>query len=130
MCIRDSIAGANAAGLPSLLVLTGVSSAADMVFAMPEERPNYVAPDLRSLYARSDTLRVGPHPAWHVDVGPSGVAVQWTGSEAQDPLTVIRATASAIWNSGWKGRPPAITAADNTARQALERWSLLHGAID
>lgn len=127
--LDTDIAGANAAGLPSLLVLTGVSSAADMVFAMPEERPNYVAPDLRSLYAHSDTLRVGPHPAWHVDVGPSGVSVRWTGSEAQDPLTVIRATASAIWNSGWKGRPPAITAADNTARQALERWSLLHGAV-
>lgn len=128
--LDTDIAGAYAAGLPSLLVLTGVSTAADMVFAAPEERPNYVAPDLRSLYARSDTIRVGPHPAWNVDVGPNGVTVKWTGHEAQDPLTVVRATASAIWSSGWKGRPPAVAAGDTTARQALERWSLLHGTID
>ena len=37
--LDTDIAGANAAGLPSLLVLTGVSTAADMVFAIPEERP-------------------------------------------------------------------------------------------
>lgn len=124
--LDTDIAGANAAGLPSLLVLTGVSTAADMVFAVPDERPDYLAPDLRSLYARSETLRIGPHPAWQVAVGPDGVAVASTGSDAQDPLTVVRATADAIWNSGWKGRPPSITATDDTAREALARWSLLH----
>jgi HAD superfamily hydrolase (TIGR01450 family) len=126
--LDTDIAGANAAGLPSLLVLSGVSTAADMVFAIPEERPNYVAPDLRSLDAHSDTLRVGPHPAWHVEVDPDGVTVKWTGQETQDPLTVVRATANAIWSSGWNGGPPAVAAGDPTARQALERWSLLQGA--
>lgn len=125
--LDTDIAGANAAGLPSLLVLTGVSTAADMVFAVPEERPHFVAPDLRSLFARSDTLRVGPHPAWHVDAGPDGLVVTSTGQEAQDPLAVVRATASAIWHSGWTDTPPAVTAGDDTAREALEHWSLLHG---
>jgi glycerol-1-phosphatase len=123
--LDTDIAGANAAGLPSLLVLTGVSTVADMVLASPEQRPDYLAPDLRSLETPSDTLRIGPHPAWRVDVGADGVAVTWTGSEAQDPLSIVRATAGAIWSSGWTGTPPAITAGDNTARQALERWSLM-----
>jgi len=127
--LDTDISGANAAGLPSLLVLSGVSTAADMVFAVPGERPNYVAPDLRSLDVHSDTIRIGPHPAWHVDVEPDGVTVTWTGQETQDPLTIVRATASAIWRSEWNGRPPAVAAGDATARQALERWSLQR-AID
>src|SRR4029077_15061093 len=90
--LDTDIAGANAAELPSLLVLTGVSTAADMVFAIPEERPNYVAPDLRSLDARGDAIRIGPHPAWHVEVGPDEITVKSTGQEAQDPLAVVRAT--------------------------------------
>lgn len=128
--LDTDIAGANAAGLPSLLVLTGVSTVADMVFAIPEERPDYVAPDLRSLLTAADSLRIGPHPAWHVEVGSAGAEVAWTGREEHDPLTVARATASAIWNAGWTGRPPAVTAADDTARLALERWSLLRASID
>lgn len=122
--LDTDIAGANAASLPSLLVLTGVSTAADMVYAVPDERPVYVAPDLRSLYAPSDTLRVGPHPAWRVDVGPDGAVVTATGGASQDPLAVVRATASAVWSSGWQGGALPITAGDGPARQALEPWSL------
>src|SRR6185312_5446105 len=67
--LDTDIAGANAAGLPSLLVLTGVSTAAEMVFADAESRPTYVGADLRSLYDSADTLRIAPHPAWRVDIG-------------------------------------------------------------
>lgn len=127
--LDTDIAGANAAGLPSLLVLTGVSTVADMVFAVAGERPDFVAPDLRALNAPSETLRIGPHDTWRVDVGRDGVVVHWVGGDSQDPLTVVRATASAIWSSGWTGGPLAITPGDDTARQALERWSLLHESI-
>ena len=119
------IAGANAAGLPSLMVLTGVSTAAEMVFAVAEERPNYVADDLRSLNDTASTLRIAPHPAWKVEVAPDSVTVHWTGQDTQDPLTVVRATASAIWDAGLDGRSFAVTGGDDTAHQALERWSLL-----
>jgi glycerol 3-phosphatase-2 len=123
--LDTDIAGANAAGLPSMLVLTGVSTAADMVRADAESRPTYVGADLRSLYDSADTLRIGPHPAWRVDVGPRDVAVHSTGQPADDALTVVRATASAVWSSGLDGRPFAITGGDDTARQALEQCSLL-----
>jgi glycerol 3-phosphatase-2 len=127
--LDTDIAGANAAGLPSLLVLTGVSTAADMVFAVPAERPQFVAPDLRSLDDRGETLRIAAHPAWRVEVGRDGVSVTATGQEAHDPLTVVRATADAIWGADWDGRRPSITAGDDTARQALEPWSLLGDRI-
>lgn len=119
------IAGANAAGLPSLMVLTGVNTAADMVYAIPGERPKYVADDLRALNVTASTLRIAPHPAWRVDVAPDAVTVHWTGQDQEDALTVVRATASAIWEAGLEGRPFAVTAGDDAAHQALERWSLL-----
>jgi glycerol 3-phosphatase-2 len=122
--LDTDIAGANAAGLPSLLVLCGVSTAADTVRAVVGQRPNYIGADLRSLYARTDTLRVAPHPAWYVDVGPSAVTVQSTGRDPGDPLSVVRATASAIWNANLNGRPVSLMAGDDTARQAMQRWSL------
>jgi HAD superfamily hydrolase (TIGR01450 family) len=123
--LDTDIAGANAAGLPSLLVLCGVSTAAEAVRAAVGERPNYIAEDLRSLYARADSLRVGPHPAWYVDVGPSAVTVQSTGRDTGDPLSVVRATASAVWNAELDGRRVIMIAGDDTARQAMDRWSLL-----
>jgi glycerol 3-phosphatase-2 len=123
--LDTDIAGANAAGLPSLLVLCGVSTAAETVAAAVGQRPNYIAEDLRSLYARADSLRVAPHPAWYVDVGPSAVTVRATGRDPEDPLSVVRATASAVWNTNLNGRPPTLMAGDDTARQAMQRWSLL-----
>lgn len=123
--LDTDIAGANAAELPSLLVLCGVSTAADMVFAIPEERPNFVAADLRSLLVDSAGLRIGPHPAWQVTTGPNEVTVQSTGLPAEDTLAIVRATAAAMWSTGWTGQPPVLTAGDEAAREALERWSLL-----
>ena len=123
--LDTDIAGANAAGLPSLLVLCGVSTAAETVRAGAGKRPNYIAEDLRSLDSTSDSLRVEPHPAWRVDVGPSAVTVQSTGRDPGDPLSVVRATASAVWNANLDGRPAVLTAGDDNARQAMERWSML-----
>jgi hypothetical protein len=47
--LDTDIAGAHAAGLPSLLVLTGVSGAADLLRAEPDLRPTYLAADLAGL---------------------------------------------------------------------------------
>lgn len=123
--LDTDIAGANAAGLPSLLVLSGVSTASETVRAIRSERPNYIATDLRSLYDRADLLRVGPHQSWRIEIGEAAVTVHNTGSEPRDSLTVVRATANAVWNSTLSGQPFAIVAGDYIARKALERWSLL-----
>jgi len=123
--LDTDIAGANAAGLPSLHVLSGVSTAADTVRADVGQRPNYIAQDLRSLNARADSLRIGPHPAWDVDVGPTAVTVQSTGRDPGDSLSVVRATAGAVWNAQLDARRVVLMALDDTARQAMERWSLL-----
>ena len=47
--LDTDIAGAIAAGLPALLVLTGVASARDVLAAEPAERPTYLGLDLHAL---------------------------------------------------------------------------------
>jgi hypothetical protein len=123
--LDTDISGANAAGLPSLLVLTGVSTAADMVHADAAERPNYLAADLRSLNADSSTLRIAPHPSWRVEVGPQDATVYWTGRDAEDSLSIVRAVASTVWGSSVDGVRFAILGGDHTAQEALERWALV-----
>jgi glycerol-1-phosphatase len=49
--LDTDIAGAVAAGMDSVLVLTGVDSVTSLVAAPPSRRPTYLLEDLRSLYA-------------------------------------------------------------------------------
>lgn len=120
--LDTDIEGANAAGLPSLMVLTGVNNAADMVHAADGSRPDFLAADLRSLHTDADTLRVAAHPAWHVDTDGATVTVRATGEPAGDDLSVVRATAHAVWAADGV---VTIAAGDDAARAALHRWSLL-----
>lgn len=53
--LDTDIAGANAAGMPSVLVLTGVSTRAEAEAATPDLTPTYVIDDLRELVADGDT---------------------------------------------------------------------------
>lgn len=62
--LDTDIAGAVAAGLDSLLVLTGVSTAADLLAAPPEMRPTYVAEDLSSVRGDAEDLRIDTGRNW------------------------------------------------------------------
>lgn len=128
--LDTDIAGAVAAGLPSLMVLTGVSTAAEAVHAVPAERPQYLAPDLRGLHGDVDTLRIASDPAWRIDVDTDSVTVHATGQDPHDDLSVVRATAHAVWGADLDGAAFTVSAGDDTARQALQRWSLLPPLID
>jgi HAD superfamily hydrolase (TIGR01450 family) len=50
--LDTDIAGARAAGYPSLAVLTGVSSPRDLLAATPEQRPSYLGSNLDALQRR------------------------------------------------------------------------------
>lgn len=120
--LDTDIEGANAAGLPSLMVLTGVNNAADMVHAAPGSRPDFLSEDLRALHTDAEVLRIAAHPAWQIETSGSTLTVRSTGADAGDPLSIVRATAHAVWAGG---NSVAVAAGDDTARAALQRWSLL-----
>jgi HAD superfamily hydrolase (TIGR01450 family) len=118
--LNTDIAGANAAKLPSLMVLTGVNSAHDAVFAVPEQRATFIGHDLRALHQDAAELAVGPQVAWQVDTDGSTVTVSSAKNDDGDGLAIVRAVAHAVWST-----PAAtVTAGDDTAHAALQRWSL------
>jgi glycerol-1-phosphatase len=122
--LDTDIAGANATGLPSLMVLSGVNDAADAIFAVAEQRPVFLGEDLRSLSADRDSVLVAPQPGWSVELRQDRIAVGTAAPDAGDPLSIVRALAAAVWAEDVPRRRP-IVALDEGARQAAARWSLV-----
>ena len=123
--LDTDIEGANAAGLPSLMVLTGVSTARDAVYAEPAQRPTYIGRDLRSLHEDAGLLAVGPQAGWQVEIGVQAITVR-AGDQHGDELSIVRAVADAVWGAQLDARRLRIEAGDDQAREALNRWSLVH----
>lgn len=61
--LDTDIEGANRSGIPSLLVLTGVTDWQDLVDAPPPHRPTYLGHDLRALLAPAPPVEVRPGDA-------------------------------------------------------------------
>jgi len=101
--LDTDILGANRAGIPSVLVLTGIDRAKQVIAAVPQERPTYILDDLRQLHE--------PYPETVVTEAP-GVTLTTVGSatvrreggtitiESGSGVDLLRAGAAAIWNSG------------------------------
>lgn len=123
--LETDIAGAVAVGLPSLLVLSGVSTAADVIFARPEMRPTYLAGDICGLAVSAESLRIGPQPGWHVEVDDDAVTLRAANGQAQEGLSVVRAVAHAMWRDNAEGRRRPIVATDAQSHRALADCNLL-----
>jgi glycerol-1-phosphatase len=122
--LNTDIAGAHAAKLPSLMVLTGVNSARDAVYAVPEQRATFIGHDLRSLHQHAEELAVGPQSPWKVDTADGAITVSTAADDEGDGLSIVRAVAHAVRSTHRDGRTVAVEAGDDTARDALLRWSL------
>jgi glycerol 3-phosphatase-2 len=128
-------AGARAAGMAALLVLTGVSGPADLVAAAPELRPRFVAADLAALHGRAPDIEIVEQPGWLVELSGDGVLVTLhskgprtagvqaegaggsCGADTDDPLAALRALCAACWPAG--AAPVAFAGGDERARAAL-----------
>ncbi|MBM6979129.1 MAG: HAD hydrolase-like protein [Actinomyces succiniciruminis] len=101
--------GARAADIPGLHVLTGVSTARDVLLASPEERPTFLHTDLRGLLQpHPDPLQVSVDgetwwqvgdERWHVnETGIEGQAAGFLdAASATVTLDAYRALACALW---------------------------------
>ncbi len=103
--LDTDIEGAHAGEVDSLLVLTGVTTPAALLAAVPEHRPTYVAADLRGLLAAhpaverdGDGFRCG---GWTACADGRALRVDTAGSEPDgDPCDGLRALCAAAWTSG------------------------------
>lgn len=100
--LDTDIAGANATGIPSLLVLTGVSSALDAVRAIESERPTHIGFTLDVLNMAPEVSTVDVRPGWNGTVGAGVLTVSHDGSTVVDTLDGVLTAASVGWrSSGW-----------------------------
>lgn len=111
--LDTDIAGAIAAGLDSLVVLTGVATPPRLLAAVPTERPRYLAADLAGLTAAAEDLLIGPKQGWHVLAEDGVLSVSANGSS--DRLELLRALCHAAWDTG----VTAVRGADERARAVL-----------
>jgi HAD superfamily hydrolase (TIGR01450 family) len=124
--LDTDIAGAVETNLEALLVLTGVSTAADLVAAPRGQRPRYVSADLRGLTGLAKAVEIGSDPAWLVDV--DGVARRvkvhfvGSGSDQADPLDLLRTVCGAWWPMGTG--PLGVDALDPVAERAARALHL------
>ncbi len=114
--LDTDVAGGVTVGIDSLLVLTGVSSAADVLAATPDRRPTYVAADLGGL--REPDPRIGPQPDWQVD----GDSLRHVGDGKPDPITALRALCAAWWTDE-RGAAP-VRPLDDAAAAAVRALGL------
>jgi HAD superfamily hydrolase (TIGR01450 family) len=87
-------------GIPSLLVMTGVTDVGALLDARPEHRPTYVAADLRGLRSAVAALPV-------IDASPDRAAI--------DGLDPLRAACARSWSARDAGAPSPVSADERTA---------------
>jgi hypothetical protein len=141
--LDTDLAGARRAGLPGVLVLTGVTTARTLLAAAPVERPDYLAADLSGLLEPHEAPR-REGAAWvlpagsgadapmrayldaagdlHVD-GPRGAS----GESGRRPaLAALRLACSALWDGA---RPGPAVSADRVdqACSAVRPWTSAQG---
>jgi HAD superfamily hydrolase (TIGR01450 family) len=115
--LDTDIAGAAEAGTDSLLVMTGVSSLADLLAAGSEERPTWIGHDLTALgrpglKASSDDTGWSSGP-WRARVDRGRLVVEGHGSAPEERDAWWTAVAAAGWDhldrSGTSADPAGVT---------------------
>ena len=101
--LDTDILGANRAGIESVLVLTGIDQAKQVLAAVPQERPTYLLDDLRGLHEPYPETVVSQDAGATVTTVGTAV-VRRVGAvlsvEAGSGIDLLRAGAAVIWNSG------------------------------
>jgi glycerol-1-phosphatase len=116
--LETDIRGGRAAGMATMLVLTGVSRPADLLAAPPEARPDYLGADLAALNRSPDELAPGPRPDWTVHGTAGGLTLTGSG----DPVDALRALCAHHWHEG--GGPVRVTPDGEEAESSLRSLGL------
>ncbi|GGM79569.1 acid sugar phosphatase [Longimycelium tulufanense] len=118
--LDTDIAGAAAAGMDCLLVLTGVTTPAAALAAAKDHRFQYLAADLEALLRPADEVRIGTATGWRA--GLDGDALHLHAEPGGDVVAALRALCGTWWAE--KAGPVPVIPADDISRDAVERLGL------
>lgn len=93
--LDTDIDGANRAGCDSLLVLSGVTAARDLLTAGEAYRPTFLAADAAGLLECHPAVHDGCSGGWRAERSGSDVVLAGGGA---DPLDALRAVLTAAWS--------------------------------
>ncbi|WP_061006960.1 HAD-IIA family hydrolase [Mycolicibacterium mucogenicum] len=116
--LDTDIACAQNAGLPSLAVLTGVTTPRDLIEAGNDQRATYLTENLCGLRERAAGLLIGPQPGWHTETVDGAVTLTCEGSP--DAMSGLRAVIAAVWNDN----AHAVSAGDWKAQNVLQQFGI------
>ncbi len=99
--LDTDILGANRAGIPSALVLTGIDRPKHVLAAPAGSQPTYILGDLRELHEPYPEVRVkdGVATVRRATVAIEGPEVRIVAA-GDRPIDLVRAGAAAIWSTG------------------------------
>ncbi|HEY8301244.1 MAG TPA: HAD-IIA family hydrolase [Jatrophihabitans sp.] len=132
--LDTDIEGAAAVGCASLLVLSGVTSARELLAAVPEHRPDYLAPTVAGLLSAHPAVEAAGGRArcgrWVVEVDRQTLtvtALEASEGDSNDGLDPLRALCTAAWTAA--GRPGEgtdwqVRATGEAAQDAVSRLEL------
>ena len=119
--LDTDIEGANAVGVDSLLVLTGVSSLRDVLAAPAARRPTHIGVTLGALTAPAALSAVGGRHRWTVTGRGSSLTIAADSDDA-DPLSAIPALVAQVWARGMSAQEAAdltVTSANSAVADLL-----------
>jgi hypothetical protein len=119
--LDTDIEGAVRAGMDSVLVFTGVSTAQDLLAAPAHQRPTFIASDLTGLFTVDSSCSARLAPGGDPDRSTSGWRVSRDGDALElagdgTPVEALRLLCAHAWDGG---RPDAVIAAGAAAQEAL-----------
>jgi len=100
--LDTDLKGARAAGIPGLLVLTGVSDVRETLLAPPEHRPSYIGANLGTL-AETHPAPVQDGDWWHVGESRAHVVERRLLVDGGSAIDKVRAACCAAWSAADAG---------------------------
>jgi HAD superfamily hydrolase (TIGR01450 family) len=104
--LDTDIEGANRAGIASIMVLTGIDGAKQVIAAVPEQRPHFLLEDLRGLAEPYPVIEAGEDTDGSIVTRVGDAVVRRRATvlsiehAGESRINLIRAGAAAVWTSG------------------------------
>ncbi|MDY6049844.1 MAG: HAD-IIA family hydrolase [Corynebacterium sp.] len=117
--LDTDIAAGSAAGMDTMVVLTGVTTPLALLSAPPGQRPRLIAEDIRGVLAPLEEVKVGLQGGFVSTIKGKDLIISG-GSADSTPLQALRSVCTAAWTT--TVAPTNVLPASDYAEKAVNAW--------